>query len=1427
FAYWCVLYVAYGLSFLDNTYLLKSDASEGFNSILDFLNGSFIKYTLTVNPNIYVFCIKQFWTTVAVKQVNDVTQLQALVDKKKVVITEAAIREVLRLDDAEGVDCIPNEEIFTELARIGYEKPSTKLTIYKAFFSSQWKFFIHTILQCMSAKRTSWNKFSSSIASAVICLSTCRKFIFSKYIFDSLVRNIDSTTKFYMYPHFLQLIIRRQVGDLSTHTTKYALPALTQKVFTNMRRVGKGFSRVETPLFEGMLVEQEIKEEGDADEHVEEVTAGGDAHGEDSAAHGEVPTVTKEPSIPFPTPPTPPPQPPQDIPSTSQVQQTPPQSPQERMIAEMDKDDDVVLMDNNEEDKKVEEAKIIEIVTAASETVTATSAIIPIVEPQVHAATLTAALVRVVAAPSRRMKGVIIRDLEKESTTSTIIPAETKSKDKGKGILLHAEINKDIDWDEAIDHVKLKAKEDPTVKRYQAIKRKPQTKAQVRKNMMMYLKNVAGFKLDYFKRMSYDDIRPIFEAKFNSNVDFLLKTKEQMEEEENKALQTINETLAEKAANKRKLNEEVHVVDYEIIEINNKPYYKIIRANGTHQLYISFLTLLRNFDREDLEALWSLVKDRFSTVKPKNFFDDFLLTTLGVVFEKPDAHAQIWKNQRTVHGQAKVKSWKLQESCGVRIITFTTTQLILLVERRYPLSRFTLDQMLNAVIDIAKKTKLKQKRTKPSTGIERGRKSQGRRRTHTPRTNSRPLNGPDPYTNMFTMRIHYGGRFTNCLGGKKLFYHYKIPCKGLDIGLRLLSSDSDIADMLQYVHKHKIMDMYVEHVKSVVDPSLNVDEAGPSNVLGHENDVGADEGNCDEAKNEDIGDGKDYEADNGSESKEGGAEDEGQNKEEDENVGEREEEDEGDEEDIVDKEHIVDELKVEMGGFKFAVKGENEDPMQPKLNINETNLEVLDFDSFESDIDDDKQHSRIKGLRKLRKKAANYTSTTNFCVGKEFPNRDVAKEMTKAFRAKAKAQSHLRGDATIQYSLLRYYVQELKSCNPNTTVKIDVYGEENPDSPTRMFRRIYICLGALKDGFRASGREFLGLDGAFMKGQYSRQLLTAVGVDANNGIYSVAYGIVESELSYSWTWFLTCLGDDLELFTNSNFTFISDRQKGLLPAIGKLFPAAEHRYLVEFDRHMDTLKGFNKKAYEWLKKIAPEHWTRSHFSGRANCDLLINNICEVFNRQLLDARDSPIISCLEYVREYLMKRIVIVQKAIERCEGPLTPTVTSIFRAIKEKSVHYTVDWNGAELCQVKGPYGHQCVVNLQQRVCSRRKWEVSGIPCKHVVACIHDMANNGMDGSIGKNLIAQLQIGMPPKKRKRSDGEIEMVKNGKQGETSEAGRNKRARLNQDSGAVKLVVMPGKKTKAVGESHAPAATMSPIRRTKKSASRLAPTKNTT
>jgi hypothetical protein len=155
---------------------------------------------------------------------------------------------------------------------------------------------------------------------------------------------------------------------------------------------------------------------------------------------------------------------------------------------------------------------------------------------------------------------------------------------------------------------------------------------------------------------------------------------------------------------------------------------------------------------------------------------------------------------------------------------------------------------------------------------------------------------------------------------------------------------------------------------------------------------------------------------------------------------------------------------------------------------------------------------------------------------------EVSVSQIKAYRAKAQASKQLRGDYTKQYAMLRNYCLELMQTNPNTTVKIQCAREEEC-SEVRKFERIYVCLGPCKEGFKAGMRDILGLDGAFMKGPFPGQLLTAVGIDPNNGIYPLAYGIVETENLQSWKWFLTCLGDDLDLYRNSNFTFISDRQK--------------------------------------------------------------------------------------------------------------------------------------------------------------------------------------------------------------------------------------------------------------------------------------------
>ncbi|GJU66759.1 hypothetical protein Tco_1253018 [Tanacetum coccineum] len=211
------------------TFLAKPAESEGFEQIVDFLNA------------------------------------HTIMDGKKIIITKSIVRRDLQLEDAEGVDCLPNATIFEQLTLMGYEKISQKLTFYKAFFSPQWKFLIHTILQCLSSKTTAWNEFSSTMASAIICLATNQKFNFSKYIFESMVKNLDNVGKFLMYPRFVQVFVNQQLDGLPSHKRIYVTPSHTKKIFGNMKRVGKGFSGRVTPLFPTMVVHnQEEMGEGSA-----------------------------------------------------------------------------------------------------------------------------------------------------------------------------------------------------------------------------------------------------------------------------------------------------------------------------------------------------------------------------------------------------------------------------------------------------------------------------------------------------------------------------------------------------------------------------------------------------------------------------------------------------------------------------------------------------------------------------------------------------------------------------------------------------------------------------------------------------------------------------------------------------------------------------------------------------------------------------------------------------------------------------------------------------------------------------------------------------------------------------------------------------------------------------------------------------------
>ncbi|GJT38344.1 hypothetical protein Tco_0938209 [Tanacetum coccineum] len=240
--------------------LEKSEENVEFHQIVDFLSTCSINYALTVSPTIYASYIEQFWNTATSKTVNSVKQIHAIVDGKAVVISESSVRSDLLFNDEDGITCLTNDEIFENLALMGYEQLSTKLTFQKGSFSPQWKFLIHTILHCISSKSTAWNEFSTNLASAVICLAKGQKFNFSKLIFDGMLRNLDPK-RFLMYPRFLQLFLNNQLKDLpEPFNDTYETPKHSKKVFSNMARQSTKFSGKVTPLFNSMLVQNQAPE---------------------------------------------------------------------------------------------------------------------------------------------------------------------------------------------------------------------------------------------------------------------------------------------------------------------------------------------------------------------------------------------------------------------------------------------------------------------------------------------------------------------------------------------------------------------------------------------------------------------------------------------------------------------------------------------------------------------------------------------------------------------------------------------------------------------------------------------------------------------------------------------------------------------------------------------------------------------------------------------------------------------------------------------------------------------------------------------------------------------------------------------------------------------------------------------------------------
>lgn len=322
--------------------------------------------------------------------------------------------------------------------------------------------------------------------------------------------------------------------------------------------------------------------------------------------------------------------------------------------------------------------------------------------------------------------------------------------------------------------------------------------------------------------------------------------------------------------------------------------------------------------------------------------------------------------------------------------------------------------------------------------------------------------------------------------------------------------------------------------------------------------------------------------------------------------------------------------------------------------------------------------------------------------------------------------------------------------NPRSTIEIDF-----EPGTVAVFRRMYICFGGIKHGFKLGCRQVVGLDGCHIKNHIKGQLLVAVGVDPNNCMFPIAYAVVEAERLDTWRWFLELFIADFNLGGGDGWTLISDRQKGLLNVVEEMLPMAEHRFCVRhmhnkfkqkykgrtlkemlwvcaratnfesFTTAMSLLKEENVGAFEWPSQVAVHHWTRSHFKTDTKCDMLLNNMCESFNRSILWPREQGVLVMLELIREHLMKRLQNKRDKMKAWEDKrFTPKTYKLLEKFKKWSTCYSA-YAGYNQFEVTTANGSKFVVDLENKSCGCKRWDLSGIPCHHVISCLIRMGYN------------------------------------------------------------------------------------------------------
>ncbi|KAL3623289.1 hypothetical protein CASFOL_032105 [Castilleja foliolosa] len=354
-----------------------------------------------------------------------------------------------------------------------------------------------------------------------------------------------------------------------------------------------------------------------------------------------------------------------------------------------------------------------------------------------------------------------------------------------------------------------------------------------------------------------------------------------------------------------------------------------------------------------------------------------------------------------------------------------------------------------------------------------------------------------------------------------------------------------------------------------------------------------------------------------------------------------------------------------------------------------------------------------------------------------------------AWRGKERIMAAMRGSFEEGYRLLPQYCEQVKRTNPGSIAS--VYG----DHTDNCFQRLFISFQASIYGFVNACRPLLGLDRTYLKSKYLGTLLLATGFDGDGGLFPLAFGVVDEESEDNWMWFLSELHNLLEVNTENmpRLTILSDRQKGIVDGVEANFPTAFHgfcmRHLSESFRkefnntllvnllwdaaHVLTVIDFEAKIIEieeisqdaayWIRRIPPRLWATAYFEG-TRFGHLTANILESLNTWILEASGLPIIQMMECIRRQLMTWFNERRETSMQWTSVLVPSAERLVAEALDRARTYQVlRANEAEF-EVISHEGTN-VVDIRNRYCLCRGWQLYGLPCAHAVAALLSCRQN------------------------------------------------------------------------------------------------------